>query len=251
MGTKDNDIADVVARFKDLSKADLDRLVSISDGDPARLLRYAKRRALGTPFEYITGTANISGLEIYVDRRVYVPDPETEQVLNLGLKALPQQGVLLDVGTGSGWMALLAKLRRPDAVVYGCDIDQSALEVARMNAERYMMKIRFFESMYVEDVPLKKVDVIVSDMPYGYPDFILDTVSHAEFSHMPPHAIQHPGGVLTAYVEQIESIQRKGWHPLCFFETGTVPENIVAENFQHVKFEYIQLNNYSVTRVEP
>lgn len=107
------------------------------EGAAARSFRELVRRRAqtGEPVAYLLGTKGFRHIELLVDRRVLVPRPETELLVEAALD-LPHGARVLDVGTGSGAVALALKHERPDLRVSGSDVSEDALEVARANSQR-------------------------------------------------------------------------------------------------------------------
>jgi release factor glutamine methyltransferase len=124
-----------------------------------------RRRGAGEPVAYILGSWEFRGLELTVDQRVLVPRPETESLVELALGFLPQRGRFLDVGTGSGAIALAVARERSEAVVVASDISSAALEVARGNAERTRLRIEFVEADLLEGLT-GRYHVIAANLPY-------------------------------------------------------------------------------------
>lgn len=238
-------------RKEGISQEDLDELADIADGDEALFRRVAQRRLFKEPMAYIRGYASFFGRNFDVDRRVYVPTIETEDMVRLLLDDVTNKSSILDVGTGSGSMAITVKLEKSDLEVYGCDISPSALEVARSNARKYNADVQFFESFYVDDVAdINPPSHIISDMPWGDETYVLETNDLGEMKHMPPQAIFHPNGILEAYRELIDSIRRKRWETTLFFESGLIEESRVRDMIpRELDMEYVPFNNYSVTVV--
>lgn len=112
-----------------------DAPVAPADADRARAL--ADRRAAGEPLQYVLGEAHFFGLRLRVAPGVLIPRPETEQVVEAALERLGGAAAprCLDVGTGSGAIALAIASARPDARVVACDVSADALAIARGNAE--------------------------------------------------------------------------------------------------------------------
>jgi release factor glutamine methyltransferase len=136
--------------------------------DPAasRWFRDAvRRRAVEhVPVAYLTGTRGFRRLDLHVDPRVLVPRPETEHLVEAAL-ALPHGARVHDVGTGSGAVALALKDERPDLVVSASDLSADALDVARENARRLGLAVRFQQADLLAGVP-PDLDAIVSNPPY-------------------------------------------------------------------------------------
>jgi len=128
---------------------------------------FVRRRAAGEPMAYITGEREFFGLSLHVTPDVLIPRPETELLVELALDKLPKHGQLLDIGTGSGAIAVAVAKHRPDAQVFASDISGAALSVARSNARRHGVSITFVESDGLNAFAAKATfDVAVSNPPY-------------------------------------------------------------------------------------
>ena len=148
-------------------------------------LALARRRANGEPLQYLTGVAGFRHLELAVGPGVLVPRPETEQVAQRALDLLPQGGTLVDIGTGSGAIALSVASERRDAAVWATDISAAALRWARSNADRLKLKVETLEGDLFAPLPERlkgHVDVVVANPPYVGTDeadsLPLDVVDH-------------------------------------------------------------------------
>ncbi len=133
--------------------------------DEARRFRdHATRRRGREPVAYITGRQGFRWLELHVDRRVLVPRPETEHLVEAAL-GLPPEARVVDVGTGSGAVALALKSERPDLRVVATDVSPDALDVARANAARLGLDVEFRHGDLLAGVD-GPVDAVVSNPPY-------------------------------------------------------------------------------------
>ena len=132
-----------------------------------RLRGLVKRRGAGEPLQYVTGEAEFCGLKLAVDRRVLIPRPETEILVEV--VAARQPTSVVDVGTGSGCIALALAHRLPNAVVTATDISPAALAVAQANAARFPCNnfTRFLVGDLLSALPDSfTADAIVSNPPY-------------------------------------------------------------------------------------
>lgn len=145
--------------------------------DPSRKIvsdkwgRVLQRLARGEPWQYITGRTEFDGLTLEVNPSVLIPRPETEELLQWIVEetAVPPARIL-DVGTGSGALALALRKRFPQAEVWAMDISAEALETARQNARRHGLDVKFWQGdMRQEDFPPGPWDLIVSNPPYVLP----------------------------------------------------------------------------------
>ena len=149
----------------------VDRAVIVADPgrglepDAARrFMGFAARRRDREPVAYILGTKGFRRLELAVDPRVLIPRPETEHLVEAVLE-LPQGARVIDVGTGSGAIALALKDERPDLRVVGTDASADALAVARANAVRLGLEIELVHADLLARVP-GPIDAVVSNPPY-------------------------------------------------------------------------------------
>ncbi|HEV7936620.1 MAG TPA: peptide chain release factor N(5)-glutamine methyltransferase [Solirubrobacteraceae bacterium] len=123
-----------------------------------------RRSVLREPVAYILGKRHFRGLELASDSRALIPRPETELLVEVAL-TLPEGRRVLDVGTGSGAVALALKDERPDLEVAGSDLSADALALARANSERLGLDVRWLTADLLEGVP-DEFDAVLSNPPY-------------------------------------------------------------------------------------
>lgn len=140
--------------------------------DDAALKRYQRsleRRSGGTPIAYITGTREFWSMELMVSPATLVPRPETELLVEQALGALPRRTAhrVLDLGTGSGAIALAIAKDRPIAEVVATDISAEAISIARENARQHDIdNVSFEVGEWTRPVAGQRFEVIVSNPPY-------------------------------------------------------------------------------------
>ncbi|MGE4241988.1 peptide chain release factor N(5)-glutamine methyltransferase [Ramlibacter sp.] len=151
--------------------------------DPAAAGRFtalAHRRAAGEPVAYLLGHKEFHGLDLKVDARVLVPRPDTEVLVDWALELLPRPPAtprVLDLGTGSGAIALAVKHRAPQADVEAVDASEAALCVAAANAEALRLDVRFRRASWLDGAG--RYELIVSNPPYVRDDDPhLDDLAH-------------------------------------------------------------------------
>lgn len=126
------------------------------------------QRESGTPIAYLVGRREFYGRPFQVSPDVLIPRPDTELLVELALARIPpdQPVAVLDLGTGSGCIALTLALERPRAVVTAVDQSAAALEVACRNAEHLGASVEFFTSDWFTTLGRRQFDLIVSNPPY-------------------------------------------------------------------------------------
>ena len=125
-----------------------------------------KKLVAHIPAQYIIGSAEFFGMPLKVDERVLIPRPETEELVELILAENPETNLsVLDIGTGSGAIALALAKNRPDWSVTATDISQDALELAMENAKAQNLNLSFIKSDCFSEISAK-YDIIVSNPPY-------------------------------------------------------------------------------------
>lgn len=138
----------------------------VRDDDRCLLEQLYQELAQHKPYQYLIGQAEFRELTLAVDERVLIPRPETEELVDLILAENPQtQLSVLDIGTGSGAIALSLKSERPTWQVTASDVSYDALCVARDNAKRCQLDVTFIQSDVFEQIE-GRYDLIVSNPPY-------------------------------------------------------------------------------------
>ena len=157
-----------------------------------------RRRSVGRePVAYLLGRRGFRRLDLEVDRRVLVPRPETELLVEVALE-LPQGARVVDVGTGSGAVALALKDERPDLDVVATDVSEEALAVARANAVRLGLDVAFVHADLLDGAG--EVGAIVANPPY---------VAEADRATLPPEVARHePAVALFAGEDGLDVLRR-------------------------------------------
>jgi release factor glutamine methyltransferase len=173
-----------------------ERVLTAAELDALRTL--VQRRGQREPLQYIVGSTSFCGIELAVDRRVLIPRPETELLAERAwtfLKNVPgtqeDASVALDLGTGSGCLAIALAIRAPGALIHAVDISVDALALARENAGRHEVssRIQFHEGDLFSAVPAQlRCDLIVSNPPY-IPSARIDTLETEVRQHEPRTAL--------------------------------------------------------------
>lgn len=127
--------------------------------------RQMQRRFAGEPLQYVRGHTEFFSRAFAVDARVLIPRPETELLVERVLELAPQGGRVVDIGTGSGCIAITVELERRDLQVFGCDRSFSALAVARGNQYSLGSRVHWFAADLLSGTAAT-FDVIVSNPPY-------------------------------------------------------------------------------------
>jgi release factor glutamine methyltransferase len=163
----------------------LDPRGDVGPDEERRVLELARRRASGEPIQYLTGLAGFRALELKVGPGVFIPRPETELVAEWALSVLPHHGTAVDVGTGSGAIALALARERPDARVLATEASERALWWAHLNRRRLHLPVELFCGDLLTPLPVsleKSIDVVVANPPY---------ISPEDAGTLPPDVVEH------------------------------------------------------------
>ena len=140
----------------------------LTDSELAPLRALVKRRGEGEPLQHLLGTVEFCGHVFLCDKRAMVPRPETEELVEfLESEIRNPKSKILDVGTGSGVIALTLAMKFPEAEILGIDISDDALALAQENAARLKLvdRVRFLKSSLLENVE-GTFDLVVANLPY-------------------------------------------------------------------------------------
>lgn len=165
----------------------------LSEDEVAAVRADLKRRGAGEPLAYIEGKCEFLGCHLTLSPAVLIPRPETEWITDTIIHKLKKldlsNKILLDIGTGSGCIAIALKKHLPALAVYASDISPQALEIARANAHRNGTEVHFLEGDLLAPFKGKTADFIIANLPYIG---TLETIS-AEVSNFEPHTALYSG----------------------------------------------------------
>ena len=136
----------------------------VGDGERARYSALVHRRAACEPVAYLLGHRGFRWIDVIVDSRVLIPRPETELLVEVGL-TLAIGSTVIDVGTGSGAIALALAHERPDLTVHGVDVSADAVALARRNAHTLRLDVSFQVGDLLDGVP-GPFDAVIANLPY-------------------------------------------------------------------------------------
>lgn len=138
----------------------------LTESQDAQLDSLVARRLIGHPVAYLVGSREFYGRDFAVGPAVLIPRPETETLVEAALARIAAHAAVLDLGTGSGAVAVTLACELPGAAVTATDASAEALAIAGANAERHAAKVAFAEGSWYAAVPGRRFDAIVANPPY-------------------------------------------------------------------------------------
>ncbi|MBR3163903.1 peptide chain release factor N(5)-glutamine methyltransferase [Candidatus Saccharibacteria bacterium] len=180
-------LAHVLGQQRTFLHAHPDLALSTSQLSQADVL--LKKRQNHTPLAYLIGKKSFYGRDFFVTPDVLIPRPETEAIISFAKTLVPPPRAILDIGTGSGCLAITLACEFPDAQVLACDISERALAIARKNAALHSASVGFVCSDLFADLPHDATyDLIVANLPYV----------DSEWSWLSPELAHEPKSALFA-----------------------------------------------------
>ena len=164
------------------------------------------RRLNHEPLQYIEEYVPFYTIQLKVDQRCLIPRPETEYLIELIKENTNPLKSILDIGTGSGCIALMMKALYPNIEVTGADISEEALSIAIENAQLNSLAVNFLQSDLMENIKTENVDLIIANLPY-IPENTLESLDKEVIDYEPLIALN--GGVdgleiISRLIKQIE-----------------------------------------------
>jgi release factor glutamine methyltransferase len=191
------------------------------------------RRGKREPLQHILGTQEFCGLEFDVTPDVLIPRHDTEALVNEALSRMPAARSILDIGTGSGCIAIALACKTPDASITAIDISVAALKVARCNAKRHGVSVEFLAGSLFQPVVGRHFDLIVSNPPY-IPSSEIEGLEPEVRDYDPRNALDGGPDGLDIYRNMIpaarEFLYKDGW---LLVEVGAGQAKVVAELFRN------------------
>ena len=220
------------------NRAELKLTKEISKSDYNKILKAVKRRADGEPVTKIFNHANFYGLDFYVDRNVLSPRMDTERLVEVALEKVNIKSRVLDLCTGSGAIAI-SIAKSCACKVVASDISEEAIKIAKQNAEKNGVKIRFKKSDLFSNLGREKFDIIISNPPY-IPSSDIDGLEDEVKNHDPLIALDGGETGLDFYDRIIKDAPQKlSKNGMIFLEVGINQskdvKNLLQKNFKDIR----------------
>jgi release factor glutamine methyltransferase len=212
---------------------------ALDAGAASEFARLIERRARARePVAYITGRRAFRSLELAVDARALIPRPETELLVEVGLR-LRAGASVLDVGTGSGAVALALAHERPDLALSASDVDGGALELARENAAALGIDVRFHLANLLDGLR-DEFDAVLANLPY-VADRERSLLAPEILRHEPPLALFAGADGLSAVNALIAQAAARTRLELLALEIGAGQADAVAARMREHRFERLEV----------
>jgi release factor glutamine methyltransferase len=240
----------------------LQKTEELSTTREEKLTEMLRRLQQHEPVQYVLNKAWFFGLELYVDKNVLIPRPETEELVDWIIKQVKTSGLnvfqrgltgadvtsqlkILDIGTGSGCIALALKKAMPRAEVWGCDVSEEALNVARRNGAALDIRVDFQGINFLDKIQQKflpSVDIIVSNPPY-IPLKDKDTMERNVLDWEPHTALFVPTDDALLFYKAIIGFAEKRLHQngSIYLEIHEDLGNAVAGLFRSAGYEQVDI----------
>lgn len=212
------------------------------------------------PIAYQLGFIDFYGRNFKVTEDVLIPRPETEQLIdeaiNLSGKAylpgvkpgkreLKESPLILDVGTGSGIIAITLKLEIPDSTIIGLDISENALKIAKENAENLKADVTFKTSNLLKSYDGKEPDLIVANLPYV--DKNWDWLDQKSLSYEPEIALFAEDSGLKLIKDLLIEIKNRNWHPRILLEMDPSQQKTLIRFANSLGFKHQKTTGFIVS----
>ena len=229
-----------------LSMADIlcDRIKELSNEDQSELEAMMQRLESGEPIQYIIGVADFYGRSFHVTPGVLIPRPETAELCHYILSCQASGGNILDIGTGSGCIAITLALEKPEAKVSAWDISDEALQIAQKNAKTLEADVTFeHRDILAPSLPTTQTrDIIVSNPPYIEPKE-RDGMERNVLDYEPELALFAPEQNPIIFYQRIgdyawKSLNHDG---LLFFELNPLTAEAVSHYLSDLGFSEIEI----------
>ncbi len=200
------------------AKTKTDELLGKLINDKDQFFDVLRELKTGKPVQYILGFSHFAGLKLKVNENVLIPRPETEELVAWIVEENPLfKGTLLDIGTGSGCIALGLKSRLTNAQVSALDVSKKAIEVAQENALTLALNIEFLHSNILEETPINRADILVSNPPYiGTSEKVAMHINVLEFE---PHLALFVEEDVLIFYKRLALLSEK-WNSIVYAETS-------------------------------
>ncbi len=188
----------------------------VKEGEIQALRKLIERRKTGYPLQYLIGEVEFYSRKFFIEEGVFIPRPETEILVEEALKLIKGASTVVDVGTGTGVIAITLALERPSLKVFATDISDKALEIAKKNALFHKVKSRlvFFKTPFLKALIERKikVDMVISNPPYLRRE---DLHYHRELKYEPENALHSPQEgtfhIKEILLQSLQVLKKGGW----------------------------------------